>query len=172
MGTHDGTTPKELRSALDDVEEARAAIRLAAVITYKAEPAATLAEVAGRFGYTAGWLSRWISRLDRADEPPASVVTDDPKPGRPPRLPEAAFGQFATAVNADPGAAGFEAAAWTVPLAREFLETEFDVAYSPRHVRRLLSRAGLAPQPAESTQSPAAERDAGGRVWLSSAGRR
>ncbi len=38
-----------------------------AAINYLDENEATLEYVAERYGYTAGWLSRWLDRLERLD---------------------------------------------------------------------------------------------------------
>ncbi|WP_346775062.1 winged helix-turn-helix domain-containing protein [Haloarcula argentinensis] len=51
--------------------------------------------------------------------------------------------QFVEALHESPEEVGLDAPAWSVPLARHYLAEEFDVEYCERHVRRLMSEAGL-----------------------------
>jgi len=102
-----------------------------AVINYLEEDGATLQEVAGRYGYIADWLSRWLDRLERlADEPFEEVFYDEPREGRPSKLSEQEHEQFVET----PQDVGLDAPAWSVPLARHYLAEEFDVEYCERHV--------------------------------------
>jgi hypothetical protein len=49
-----------------------------AAINYLEEDEATLEDVAERYGYTAGWLSRWLDRLERlADERVPGTVSSE-----------------------------------------------------------------------------------------------
>jgi transposase len=57
-----------------------------------------------------------------------------------------------------PEEAGLDARAWTVPLAQHYLEQEFDVEYCERHVRRLMTEAGLSRQTARPQYVNADER--------------
>ena len=144
MATLDLATLNDLRDALAEVEGKKPTQRLMAVINYLEEEDATMAEVAERYGYTGPWLSRWVGRLDRlADEPVEQVVYDDPREGRPAELTDAEHDQFVEALHESPKEVGLDAPAWSVPLARHYLNEEFGVEYCERHVRRLLSEAGL-----------------------------
>ena len=97
-----------------------------------------------RYGYTAGWLSRWLDRLERlADEPFEEVVYDEHRSGRPSELSDEQHDKFVEALHESPEEVGLDAPAWSVPLARHYLAKEFDVEYCERHVRRLMSEAGL-----------------------------
>ena len=77
------------------------------------------------------------------DEPFEEVVYDKPREGRPSELSDKEHDQFVEALHDSPEEVGYDAPAWTVPLARHYLAEEFDVEYCERHVRRLISEAVL-----------------------------
>ena len=144
MTSLDDVTRDDLREILAEVENKKPTQRLMVAIDYLEEEDATMAETAERYGYTAGWLSRWLDRLERLDDEPfEEVVYDKPRDGRPSKLTDDEYDQFVGALHESPEAVGFDAPAWSVPLARHYLNEEFGVNYSERHVRRLLSEAGL-----------------------------
>ena len=129
---------------LAEVEGKKPTQRLMVVINYLEEDDATMAEIAERYGYTAGWLSRWLDRLERvADEPFEEIVYDKPRDGRPSKLTDEEYDKLVEALHESPEAVGIDAPAWSVPLARHYLNEEFGVNYSESHVRRLLSDTGL-----------------------------
>lgn len=135
---------EDLRDVLADVEGKKPTQRLMAAINYLEEDDATMETIAQRYGYTAGWLSRWLDRLERLEtEPFEAVVYDEPRSGRPSELSEREMKQFTDVVHDPPEEVGIDAPAWSVPLARTYLNEEFGVEYSDRHVRRLLREAGL-----------------------------
>jgi transposase len=76
-------------------------------------------------------------------EPFEGVVYDKPRSGRPSELTEQEHQQFIDALHESPEEVGIDAPAWSVPLARQYLIEEFDVEYCMRHVRRLMTEAGL-----------------------------
>ena len=93
-----------------------------------------MAEVAERYGYTGRWLSRWV-RLDRrADEPVEQVVYNDQREGRPTELSDEQHEQFVETLHDSPEEVGYDAPAWSVPLARHYLSEEFNVEHCERHV--------------------------------------
>ena len=141
MATLHAATLDDLRDALAEVEDKKPTQRLMAVINYIEEDDTTMKQVAERYGYTGPWLSRWVGRL--ADEPVEQVVYDDPREGRPSKLSDEQHDQFVEVLHDSPEEVGLDAPAWSVPLARHYLSKEFDVEYCERHVRRLMSEAGL-----------------------------
>jgi len=144
MGNLGSVSVEDLREVLAEVEGKKATQRLMAVINYLEEDGATMQEIAGRYGFTAGWLSRWLSRFGRLEsEPFEAVVYDEDRSGRPSELTADELRQFKEIVREPPEHVGFDAPAWSVPLARTYLKETFDVEYSNRHVRRLLREAGL-----------------------------
>jgi transposase len=156
MASLDSASIEDLRDALAKVEGKKPTQRLMATINYLEEDGATMAAVAERYGYTGPWLSGWLDRLDRlADEPVEQVVYDEHRSGRPSELTEQEHEQFVAALEAPPEESGIDAPAWSVPLARCYLRDEFDVEYCERHVRRLMSEAGLSWKPDEHTDRTA-----------------
>jgi transposase len=144
MGTLENVSADTLRQILAEVDDADATKRLMAAITYKEIDELTQAEAAELYGFSSSWASKWFTRLERLDrEPFEEVVYDEPREGRPPELADREYDQFVQALHDSPAEVGIDAPAWSVPLARQYLDEEFDVDYSERHVRRLLSEAGL-----------------------------
>jgi len=144
MVSLDNVSTEDLRDVLAEVEGKKPTQRLMVAINYLEEDEATMAEIAQRYGYTGPWLSRWLDRLERlVDEPFEQVVYDEQRDGRPSELSDDECEQFVEALHESPDELGLDASAWTVPLARHYLTEEFGVDYSDRHVRRLMSEAGL-----------------------------
>ena len=140
----ENVSTEDLREILAEVEGKKPTQRLMAAINYLEEDDATMEEIAQRYGYTSGWLSRWLTRLERLEsEPFEAVVYDEERSGRPSALSEQEKQQFIEVLHQPPEEIGFDAPAWSVPLARNYLTEEFYVEYSDRHVRRLLREAGL-----------------------------
>ncbi len=78
-----------------------------------------------------------------ADEPSEQVVYDEPRSGRPTDLSDAEHEQFVEVLHESPEEVGIDAPAWSIPLASKYLTEEFDVNHCDRHVRRLMTEAGL-----------------------------
>jgi hypothetical protein len=116
--TLDAAAPDDLRDVLAEVEDKKPTQRLMAVINYLKEDDATMTEVAERYGYTGPWLPRWVDRLNRlADEPVEQVVYDDQREGRPTELSDEQHEQFVGALHDSPEEVGYDAPAWSAPLA-------------------------------------------------------
>ena len=144
MATLENVSVEDLRQILAEVDDADATKRLMAAITYKEMDELTQTEAAELYGFSSSWASKWFNRLERlADEPFEEVVYDKPREGRPSELSDEEHEQFVEALHQSPEEAGFDAPAWSVPLARHYLIEEFGVEFCERHVRRLISEAGL-----------------------------
>jgi hypothetical protein len=65
MASINDVSTDDLRQILAEVEGTKPTQRVMAAINYLEEDEATLEDVAERYGYTAGWLSRWLDRLER-----------------------------------------------------------------------------------------------------------
>jgi len=144
MVSLDEVSAEDLRDVLAEIEGKKPTQRVMAAINYLEEDDATMQEIAQRYGYTSGWLSRWLARLERLEsEPFEAVVYDEERSGRPAELSDQEKQQFIDVVHDVPEAVGIDAPAWSVPLAQHYLKETFDVEYSDRHVRRLLREAGL-----------------------------
>jgi transposase len=144
MAALENVSTDDLRQVLAEVEGKKPTQRLMATINYLEGNDLPQKEVAERYRYTDGWLSRWLDRLERlADEPFEPVVYDELRSGRPTDLSDAEYEQFVEALHESPEKVGIDAPAWSVPLASNYLTEQFDVDHCDRHVRRLMSEAGL-----------------------------
>lgn len=145
----DNVSLDELETALDEATGRKETERLIVAIIYKRGPSVPMiAEWLDRREQT---IYRWFDRLE--SEPIEKAVRDRDRPGRPRKLDDERLEKFRAAVRRSATDAGYDADAWTTALARDFLEEEFGVEYSRRHVQRLLRDAGLTPRgPTESPQ--------------------
>lgn len=144
MARLENVSADELRAVLAGLDDADAAIRVMAAITYKEVDGLTQREIAEMYGFSTGWVSKWFRRLELLEgRPPEDVVSDRPRSGRPPELTASERRQFENALHEHPRRVGIDAPGWTVPLAREYLHDTFGVEYSTRHVRRLMLEAGM-----------------------------
>jgi len=144
MAKLENVSAERLRVVWENVEDPKAAKRLAPAIVYKEFDGVTQTEAAALYGFSSGWASNWFDQLNRlGQEPFEKVLYDDPRSGRPSELSDEAYEQFVEDLRRPPEEVGVSTPAWTVPHAQQYLRDEFDVEYSQRHVRRLLSEAGL-----------------------------
>lgn len=150
----------ELEGALDDIPESREAKRLMAAVIYKRGPSAPM--IAEWFDTREQTVYRWFDRLE--SEPVEQAITDRQRSGRPPKLEEDDLAAFREAVQEPPTEVGYDRPAWTTGLARRFLEDEFAVEYSRRHVQRLLRDAGLTPS-ASRPHPPSSDEDERTEFW-------
>ena len=84
-------------------------------------------------------MYNWLDRFEEREFEDA--LYDDERPGRPSKLSDDQFQQFAETLNQSPEKAGYDAAAWSSILVQQYLISEFDVAHSRRHVQRLMKEA-------------------------------
>lgn len=124
---------EELRTALDDADEAKAAKRLMVAIAYKdGVHVETLVE---RYGIPQSTIYYWLDRLEK--QPLADALRDEPRPGRPPKLSEEHRAEVETWLEGSPQDVGLDADEWTSELLRDRIQDTFDVEYSEAHVHRL-----------------------------------
>jgi len=136
----DEISVEELQDALDNVERKKPTKRLLAAIAYK--NGVTQTELAEWYDVQRRTIYSWLKRLE-TDESLERAVSDDKRTGRKRKLSESQQEKFEDTVHNPPEEVGIDAPAWSVPLARYYLAEEFDVEYCERHVRRLMSEAGL-----------------------------
>jgi transposase len=142
MAYLESVSVESLHRILTEVDDKRAVQRLLAGIAYKDGVSQT--KIARRHDVHPNTVRNWLRRLERLeDEPFEAVVYDESSGGRSRKLSDDEYERFVDALHGSPADVGFDERAWTVPLARRYLEETFDVEYCPRHVRRLLSEAGL-----------------------------
>ncbi|SDN18884.1 Transposase [Halogranum gelatinilyticum] len=129
-----------LRTALGDVESAKAAKRLMVALDYKDDVSVDV--LTERYGIPRSTLYYWLDRFEERSI--ADAIEDEPRPGRPPRLTEAARETLRSDLADDPAAHGYDADEWTPELVQTHVEREYGVSYSTGHVRRLLREFELA----------------------------
>lgn len=144
MANLENVSTEDLRQILAEVDDGAAVQRLMAAITYKEIDDLTQKAAAELYGFSGSWASKWFSRLERLEtEPFEDVVYDEPRSGRPSELSENEHERFVDVLHESPEEVDIDAPAWSVPLAQQYLAEEFDVNYCDRHVRRLMTEAGL-----------------------------
>jgi len=103
--------------------------------------------------------------LNRFEERGFEVALFDAKrPGKEPELAENQFDEFAETLHEPPDKAGYDEPAWTAKLARQHLIEEYGVAYSLRHVQRLMNKAEVSwkkprPEPSSADDQELAQYD-------------
>lgn len=134
MGKLEGVAAAELRAALADASDHKAVRRLMVALAYEdGEPVDRLSD---RYGIPRSTLYYWLDRFEERGVDGA--LTDEPRPGRPPKLDEDDRDRLDADLELPPNEFGYEAADWTPDLVRRHLEGEYGVDYSTGHVRRLL----------------------------------
>ena len=158
MARLENVSVEDLEAALDNATGKRETQRLMVAIIYKRGPSAPM--IAEWLDTREQTLYRWFDRIE--EEPIEQAVQDRQRPGRPTKLTDADKEEFQEYVQNPPTEAGYDQPAWTTALAQRFLDDEFDVEYSRRHVQRLLKDAGLTwqtprPQPPTADEDERAE---------------
>jgi len=139
MARLEDVSVEELEAALDEATGKRETKRLLVAIIYKRGPSAPM--IAEWLDTREQTIYRWFDRIE--SEPIDQAVRDRQRSGRPPKLDDSDRAAFRDAVQQSPTEAGYDEPEWTPDLARQFLEEEFGVEYSRRHVQRLLHDAGV-----------------------------
>ncbi len=82
----------------------------------------------------------WLKRL--LFEPLEHAVCNDHRSGRARKLSSEQQAQLEETLHEPPAQVGYDAPAWTPALVQEYLDEQFDVAYSRPSCRRLMKEAG------------------------------
>jgi len=155
-----GVTVEQVRNQLAEETDPKAIKRLTAAREYLA--GLSPAEIETKYGWheqtVYGWLNRFEERGFEA------ALYDDKPPGREPELADDQFEEFAETLQDPPDKAGYDEPAWTSKLARQYLLEKFDIAYSLRHVQRLMKKAEVSwkkprPEPSSADQDELEEYD-------------
>jgi len=152
----------DLEAALDEADGKRETQRLMVAIMYKRGPSAPM--IAEWLDARERTIHNWLDRLE--ERPIEDAITDDQRPGRPPKLSDSDRDAFDAAVNEPPTESGYDQPAWSTALAQQFLRDEFDTEHSERTARRLLKEAGLSHQ-TPRPQPPTADEDDRRQFWQS-----
>lgn len=148
-----GITPEQIRDQLKDETDPKAIKRLTAAREYL--DGSSPAQIEDKYGWKQFTIYNWLNRFEeRGFE---AALYDDKPPGRPPELSDEQFKQFEQALHQSPEEVGYDDPAWTSALAQQYLLEAFDIAFSRRHVRRFMSKAGVSrqkprPQPASADE--------------------
>jgi len=157
----------ELQQTLDTVDRKKPAQRLIAAIAYKNGVSQT--ELAEWFDVQRRTIYGWFKRLE--DEPLPEAIYEDHRTGRPRKLSDSQQTQLREILHESPDAVGYDGATWTPALVQQYLQREFDVAYSRPSCRRLMKEAGLRYRQSDqlatdrSTDETQSETDRTGR-WI------
>lgn len=150
-----GLTAEQVREQLAEETNAKAIKRLTAAQQYL--DGKSPAEIEADFGWAEQTVYGWLNRFEERDFEDA--LYDDKPPGKEPELTDEQFQQFADTLQNSPETAGYTEPAWTSALAQHHLVEAFDVAYSQRHVQRLMNRAELSWKKPRADPSSADEDD-------------
>lgn len=129
---------EELERALETATTKTETKRLIAAIIYKRGPSVPM--IAEWLGIRDQTIYTWFDRLET--EPLEQALQERARSGRPAKLTDSDREEFLRTVQRSPREVGYDHPTWTAAVAQRFLEEEFDVTYSRRHVQRLLETAG------------------------------
>lgn len=139
MGRLDGLTMADLHALLDTTEGNVPTQRVLAAIGRK--QGETLQTLAHRHDVSEKTVRNWLDRF--AEQPLSDAPYDEARSGRPTKLSESERARLFDVLQESPVEAGYDRVAWTPALVQAYIETNFDVEYSRRHIYRMLDEAGL-----------------------------
>lgn len=139
-GKISNTSLDQLRKKLAEEDtDPKAVKRLFTAIDYKlGESPATLEE---KYGISENNIYVWLDRIEERGL--EAALYDEPKPGRPPKLTDEEREELESVLSESPQEVGYDVDVWTPKFVQHWLEANFDVEYTLRHVRRLMKEAGL-----------------------------
>jgi len=88
-------------------------------------------------------VSEWLQRYEQFGE---EALLEGQRSGRPPQLTEAQRLRLTDLIDSGPRAYGFLSGVWSAPMITRVIYEEFEVAYTARHVRRLLDQMDFSVQ--------------------------
>ena len=136
-------TKGRVREQLADETDPKAIKRLTAAREYLEGLSA--GDIETKYGWDRQTVYNWLNRFEERGFDAA--LYDDSRPGRPSELSDQQFEQFTAVLHELPEEAGYDApAAWSTALAQHYLIEAFNIAFSRRHVRRLMHKAGVSPK--------------------------
>ena len=136
-------TKGRVREQLADETDPKAIKRLTAAREYLEGLSA--GDIEAKYGWDRQTVYNWLDRFEERGF--NAALYDDSRPGRPSELSDQQFEQFSAVLHELPEEAGYDSpAAWSIALAQHYLIEAFDVAFSRRHVRRLMHKAGVTPK--------------------------
>lgn len=139
MGRLDERTLEELQELKDRTDGETPQERVLAAIARKQGD--TIDRLAERHGVAEKTIRNWLDRF--TDDPLVEAPYDDERPGRPSKLTADEQESLAENLTTPPTKLGYDRQAWTSSLAVHHIKTTYGVAYTRRHVRVLMRKAGL-----------------------------
>jgi len=134
------TSLEELKEHLiEEADDAKAVKRLFTAIAYK--HGQSPAEIQEMYGIPRQNIYQWLDRIEARGLPDA--LYDESKPGRPAKLTDEQFDRFVKTLRESPESVGYDVEVWDPKLARDWLNKQFNIEYTLRHVRRLMREDGL-----------------------------
>lgn len=139
MGRLDNITLEDLQNQLDRTEGEVPTNRVLAAIGRKQGD--TLEKLAERHSVCEKTIRNWLDRF--AEQPIQQAPYDEDRSGRPTKLTDEEYDEFISDLYDSPTEVGYDRQVWFPLLAYNHLKNKFNVEYSKRHVRRMMSKAGL-----------------------------
>lgn len=137
-------TLKQLLSLAKTEKNKRIAVRIHVVAL--AKQGLTCPEIVKMTGYCRRTIQRWIARYNQSS---IKALADEPRSGRPLKLPVEQYEQFCARVDAGPNSSDRTATMYGRDI-QQILEKEFGVVYTLDGIYKLLHRLGyscLKPRP-------------------------
>jgi transposase len=139
MGRLDDISLEELHEVREQTDGGRPRERVLAAIGRKqGDQIDTLAE---RHDVVEKTIRNWLDRF--AEQPIEQAPYDAPRPGGPSKLTAEQREHLFEVLQDPPTELGYDQQAWAPNLLLHHVAEEYDVEYSKRHARYLLTKAGL-----------------------------
>ncbi|WP_152420532.1 IS630 family transposase [Halococcus thailandensis] len=137
-----GLTKERVSEQLADEADPKAIKRLTAAREYLEGLSPEAIEE--KYGWHHQTVYNWLNRFEERGFDAA--LYDKSRPGRPSELSDDQFERSTAVLHESPEKAGYDDPAWGTALAQHYLIEEFDIAFSRRHTRRLMHKAGVSPK--------------------------
>lgn len=128
----DGLSLDRLQAELGEASDAKSTKRLMVAIAYKS--GVDVETISDRYGIPQSTVYYWLDRFE--ERPIDAALTDEAKPGRPPKLSDEQFEAVASWLDSSPDELGFDTETWDAETLRDEIHAAFDVDYSTAHVKR------------------------------------
>jgi transposase len=135
-------TKRRVREQLADETDPKAIKRLTVAREYLEGLSA--GDIEAKYGWDRQTVYNWLNRFEERSFDAA--LYDKSRSGRPSELSDDQFEQFTAVLHEPPDEAGYDDPAWSTALAQHYLLEAFDIAFSHRHTRRLMHKAGVSPK--------------------------
>jgi len=129
----------DLYEALKRIDSSSATLRIVVGLNYKHDVSQT--EMAEWYGVSRSTIHNWLTDLEQLNDAPLEdVVCDGYRSGRPHKLSTEKQRCLKRTLASSPISIGYDATQWSPELLQLYIDEKFDVHYSKRHARTLLSQ--------------------------------